>query len=201
MTMAPERPPDNPRRRKLLIAGTTTAGGVGIAASAVPFVASMLPSERAKAVGAPAEAEISGDPGTLTTLEWRGKPVWILSRTPDMLDRLRRAEDRLLDPKSERPQQPDYCRNPHRSIRPEYFIAIGICTHLGCVPTFLPQPGAAVADPDWPGGFFCPCHGSKFDLAGRVYRAVPAPSNIVIPPHRYLSDSRVLIGDDHPKGA
>jgi ubiquinol-cytochrome c reductase iron-sulfur subunit len=195
--MEPGRPPDNPRRRRLLVAATTTAGGVGIAASAVPFVASMLPSERAKAVGASVEAALAGiASGTLTTIEWRGKPVWILARTSEMLAQLRHAEDHLLDPDSERPQQPDYCRNPHRSIRPEYFIATGICTHLGCVPTFLPQPGPAAAGPDWPGGFFCPCHGSKFDLAGRVFRAVPAPSNLVVPPHQYLSESRVLIGDD-----
>lgn len=199
--MEPGRPPDNPRRRKLLIAGTTTVGGVGIAASGVPFVASMLPSEKAKSVGAPVEADIARiAPGTMTTIEWRGKPLWILARTPGMLEQLRVAEDRLLDPESKRPQQPEYCRNPHRSIKPEYFITVALCTHLGCVPTFLPQPGAGAAGPDWRGGFFCPCHGSKFDLAGRVFRAVPAPSNLVVPPHQYLSESRVLIGEDR-KGA
>ena len=168
-------------------------------ASAVPFVASMLPSERTKAVGAPVEADLTGiERGTLATVEWRGQPVWILARTPEMLERLRQEEKRLLDPQSRRPQQPECCRNAQRSIKPEYFIAIGICTHLGCVPTFLPQAGAAVAGPDWAGGFFCPCHGSKFDLAGRVFRGVPAPSNLVIPPHQYLADTRVLIGEDSP---
>lgn len=185
------------RRRRLLLSATTTVGGIATVAAAVPFVASMLPSERAKAAGAPVEADIGNiERGTLATVEWRGKPVWVLHRTDNMIATLGTQDDQLRDPRSEQPQQPDYAKNATRSIRPEYFVAIAICTHLGCVPIYAAQAGVAGLGADWPGGFYCPCHGSKFDLAGRVFKNVPAPLNLVIPPHKYLSDSRLLIGAD-----
>ena len=189
------------RKRKFLIAATSAVGGVAVAGVAVPLVMSMLPSARAKAAGAPVEVDISKvEPGMLLTVEWRGKPVWIVNRTPEMLGLLGKHEDKLTDPKSEQPQQPDYCTNPTRSIKPELLVAVGICTHLGCSPTFRKEVGAADLGGDWPGGFFCPCHGSRFDLAARVYKGAPAPTNLVIPPHQYLSDARLLIGVD-AKGA
>lgn len=184
------------RRRKLLVSATAAMGGVGLAGWSVPFIASMLPSERAKAIGAPVETDVRTiEAGQLETVQWRGKPVWILHRTEEMLAALGKHEDALLDPQSRQPQQPACCRNAMRSIKPEYFVAIGICTHLGCVPTYAPRAGDAALGPDWPGGFYCPCHGSKFDLAGRVYKNVPAPANLVIPPHQYITDTRVLIGE------
>jgi len=189
------------RKRKFLIAATTAVGGVAAAGVAVPLVMSMLPSARAKAAGAPVEVDISKvEPGMLLTVEWRGKPVWIVNRTKEMLDLLAKHDDQLSDPKSEQPQQPDYCKNATRSIKPEYLVAVGICTHLGCSPTYRKEVGAADLGGDWPGGFFCPCHGSRFDLAARVYKNVPAPINLVIPPHQYLSDAKLLIGVD-AKGA
>lgn len=189
-------------KRRFLIAATTAVGGVAVVATAVPFVMSMMPSQRAKAAGAPVEVDIGKiEPGMLLTAEWRGKPVWIVNRTKEMLDLLGKHDDKLRDPKSEEPQQPEYCKNPTRSIKPQYLIAVGICTHLGCSPSDKTKVGAASGlGDDWPGGFFCPCHGSKFDLAARVYKDVPAPANLVIPPHTYLSDTRVLIGEDG-KGA
>jgi len=189
------------RKRKFLIAATSAIGGVAVAGVAVPLVMSMMPSARAKAAGAPVEVDISQvEPGMLLTVEWRGKPVWIVNRTPEMLDLLAKHEDQLTDPKSEMPQQPDYATNATRSIKPEYLVAVGICTHLGCSPTFRKEVGAADLGSDWPGGFFCPCHGSRFDLAARVYKGAPAPTNLVIPPHQYLSDAKLLIGVD-AKGA
>ena len=189
------------RKRKFLIAATSAVGGVAVAGVAVPLVMSMLPSARAKAAGAPVEVDISKvEPGMLLTVEWRGKPVWIVNRTPEMLGLLGKHEDKLTDPKSEQPQQPDYCTNPTRSIKPELLVAVGICTHLGCSPTFRKEVGAADLGGDWPGGFFCPCHGSRFDLAARVFKGAPAPTNLVIPPHQYLSDAKLLIGVD-AKGA
>lgn len=188
-------------KRRFLVAATTAMGGVAAVAVAVPFVSSMLPSERAKAAGAPVEVDISKvEPGMLLTVEWRSKPVWVVNRTKEMLDMLPKHDDRLSDPNSEVPQQPEYCKNPTRSIKPEYLVAVGICTHLGCVPTYRKDVGAADIGADWPGGFFCPCHGSRFDLAARVFKGSPAPTNLVIPPHKYLSDSRLLVGDDS-KGA
>lgn len=185
------------RRRRFLLSATTTVGGITTVAAAVPFVASMLPSERAKAAQAPVEADIGKvERGTLATVEWSGKPVWVLHRTDNMIAALGTQDDQLRDARSEQPQQPDYVKNATRSIRPEYFVAIGICTHLGCVPSYAPQTGVAGLRADWSGGFYCPCHGSKFDLAGRVFRGVPAPLNLVIPPHKYLSDSRLLVGAD-----
>ena len=190
------------RKRKFLIAATTAFGGVAAAGVAVPLVMSMLPSARAKAAGAPVEVDISKvEPGMLLTVEWRGKPVWIVNRTKEMLDLLAKHDDQLSDPKSEQPQQPDYCRNATRSIKPEYLVAVGICTHLGCSPSEKLKLGSESGlGADWPGGFFCPCHGSRFDLAARVYKNVPAPINLEIPPHQYLSDAKLLIGVD-AKGA
>ncbi|HWR76473.1 MAG TPA: ubiquinol-cytochrome c reductase iron-sulfur subunit [Thiobacillus sp.] len=185
------------RKRKFLIAATSAVGGVAVAAVAVPLVMSMMPSARAKAAGAPVEVDIDKiEPGMLLTVEWRGKPVWIVNRTPEMLDLLAKHDDQLTDPRSEQPQQPIYCKNATRSIKPEYLVAVGICTHLGCSPTFRKEVGAADLGGDWPGGFFCPCHGSRFDLAARVFKSVPAPTNLVIPPHQYISNARLLIGVD-----
>jgi len=189
------------RKRKFLIAATSAVGGVAVAGVAVPLVMSLLPSARAKAAGAPVEVDISKvEPGMLLTVEWRGKPVWIVNRSPEMLDLMAKHDDQLTDPKSEQPQQPEYCTNATRSIKPEYLVAVGICTHLGCSPTFRKDVGAADLGGDWPGGFFCPCHGSRFDLAARVFKGAPAPTNLVIPPHQYLSDAKLLIGVD-AKGA
>lgn len=184
-------------KRRFLIAATTAMGGVATAAVATPFVVSMLPSERAKAAGAPVEVDISKlEPGAIITVEWRGKPVWIVNRTQEMLERLGTIEDALTDPKLDVAQQPDYAKNPTRSIKPNLMVLVGICTHLGCSPSSKLKAGEEGMGSDWPGGFFCPCHGSKFDLAGRVYKGSPAPTNLEVPPHKYLSDARLLIGDD-----
>ncbi len=193
----------DPRRRRFLLITTTGIGLVGTGFAAVPFVLSMTPSARARAAGAPVEVDISKlEPGQLLTVEWRGKPVWILRRTPQMLKSLAALKDKLADPDSVvAEQQPPYARNEYRSIKPEYLVLIGICTHLGCSPDKKLEAGpAAGLGPDWPGGFFCPCHGSMFDLAGRVWKNVPAPTNLAVPPHTYLSATRILIGVDH-KGA
>ncbi|WP_292995276.1 ubiquinol-cytochrome c reductase iron-sulfur subunit [Nitrosomonas sp.] len=182
-------------RRKFLVAVTSVAGGIAGVAIATPFVMSMMPSERAKAAGAPVEVDISKlEPGMLLMVEWRGKVVWVLNRTPEMLETLVKVEEELADPNSEKPQQPEYAQNRTRSIKPEILVTEGVCTHLGCSPVFRKEIAPADLGPDWLGGFFCPCHGSKFDLAGRVYKSVPAPTNMVVPPHVYLSDSRLLIG-------
>jgi ubiquinol-cytochrome c reductase iron-sulfur subunit len=182
-------------RRKFLVAVTSVAGGIAGVAIATPFVMSMMPSERAKAAGAPVEVDISKlEPGMLLMVEWRGKVVWVLNRTPEMLATLTKVEGELADPNSEKPQQPEYAKNRTRSIKPEILVTEGVCTHLGCSPVFRKEIAPADLGPDWLGGFFCPCHGSKFDLAGRVYKSVPAPTNMVVPPHVYLSDSRLLIG-------
>jgi len=189
-------------KRKFLIAATSAVGGVAAVGVAVPLVMSMLPSARAKAAGAPVEVDISKiEPGMMLTVEWRGKPVWVVNRTKEMLAQLGKHDDKLADAMSEMPQQPDYCKNATRSIKPEYLVAVGICTHLGCSPSEkLKLGGDSGMGGDWPGGFFCPCHGSTFDLAARVYKGVPAPTNLVIPPHQYLSDVRLLSGVD-AKGA
>ena len=188
-------------KRRFLLTATTVASGVAAATAAVPFVASMLPSERAKAAGAPVEADISQlAPGQKMTVEWRGKPVWIVRRTPEMLNAVKEDDPRVADPESKRSQQPDYAKNEFRSLKPEYLVVVGICTHLGCSPVdrFAAQPEAFEAD--WRGGFYCPCHGSLFDLAGRVYRNKPAPDNLVVPPYKFLADTKVVIGEDS-KGA
>jgi ubiquinol-cytochrome c reductase iron-sulfur subunit len=184
-------------RRRLLVA-TATAGGVAGVTAAVPFVSSMMPSERAKAAGAPVEVDVSKlAPGSMMTVEWRGKPVWIINRTPEMLASLAKVSGEMADPKSDKPMQPDYCKNETRSIKPEILVAVGICTHLGCSPTEKFKTGTESGiNANWPGGFICPCHGSTFDLAGRVYKSMPAPDNLEIPPHMYVGDAKLIIGED-----
>ena len=190
------KPVDKERRATIAVAAVV--GGAGVVAAAVPFVTSLMPSERAKAAGAPVEADISGmAPGEMRSFEWQGRPVWILNRTPQMLQSIRKADGEVADPKSLRTAfpTPAYARNEYRSIKPEYLVAVGICTHLGCNPIGPFAPGANSmlgAEP----GFVCPCHGSTFDLAGRVYKNKPAPDNLPVPPHKYLSANVVLIGDD-----
>ena len=186
-------PPDLARRR--LTQATAAVGGLAVAGASAPFFASLAPSERARAAGAPVEADVSRiAPAELATFEWRGKPVWMIRRTEDMLKRLETVRDQLTDPDSEVAQQPKYARNPARSRQPELFVAVGLCTHLGCVPVYHPQPGSL--QPGWPGGFYCPCHGSKFDLAGRVYRGSPAPTNLVVPPYSFRTANLVVVGED-----
>ncbi len=185
------------KKRRFLTAATSVVGAVGAGYVIYPFLASWSPSEKAKAAGAPAEADISKlEPGQMMRVKWRGKPVWVVYRTEQNLRDLPAIVDRLADPNSELPQQPPYCQNEYRSIKPQYLVAIGICTHLGCSPTYRPDVAPADLGPEWVGGFFCPCHGSRFDLAARVYKGVPAPSNMVIPPHQFLSDTQILVGDD-----
>lgn len=195
-----DQPKVDSGKRTWLIA-SSCAGVVGGVAAAVPFVASFAPSERARAAGAPVEVDVSAlKPGEMMTVEWRGKPVWIVRRTPQQLASLPKLDAQLADPKSERkPDEltPDYARNEHRSIKPEYFVTVGICSHLGCSPTEKFQTGAQPSLPDdWAGGFLCPCHGSTFDMAGRVFKNKPAPDNLEVPPHMYLADGRLLIGED-----
>jgi ubiquinol-cytochrome c reductase iron-sulfur subunit len=190
----------NKTRRNLVIATCAASGAAG-AAAAMPFAASWLPSERAKAGGAPVEADISKlEPGQIMTVEWRSKPVWIVRRTKEMLDALASADNKVSDPGSDVPMQPAYAKNEFRSIKPELLVLVGICTHLGCSPQSKPAEDKAEMGADWTGGFLCPCHGSKFDLAGRVYKGAPAPVNLEVPKYTYLSDTRILIGDD-TKGA
>jgi ubiquinol-cytochrome c reductase iron-sulfur subunit len=188
-------------RRRLIVA-TAAVGGAGAVAALVPFVSSLLPSERAKAAGAPVEADIGKlEAGQMMTVEWRGKPVWIINRTPEMLGTLPKLDGQVADPKSEVDMQPTYAQNETRSIKKEVMVVIGICTHLGCSPSSKFKAGAEEGMPaDWLGGFLCPCHGSTFDFAGRVFKAKPAPTNLEVPPHVYLSDTRILIGEDK-KGA
>jgi ubiquinol-cytochrome c reductase iron-sulfur subunit len=186
-------------KRRFLVAATGVAGGIAGAAAAVPFVVSMLPSERAKAAGAPVEADIGNlAPGEMTRVEWRGKPVWIVRRTQEMLESVKQNEGKVADPRSERKKEltPEYARNEFRSIKPEYLVVVGICTHLGCSPVDKFKAQAEAFESDWKGGFYCPCHGSLFDLAGRVYKNKPAPDNLEVPPHKFLSDSKIVIGED-----
>ena len=190
---------DTSKRTRLIASGC--AGAVGGVAVAVPFVSSFQPSEKAKAAGAPVEADIGAlQVGEKMTVEWRGKPVWILKRSPQQVAELPKLDPLLADPQSKRnPDEftPAYARNDHRSIKPEILVVVGICTHLGCSPTDRFQPGPQASLPDnWEGGFLCPCHGSTFDLAGRVFKNKPAPDNLPVPPHMYLSDNRLLIGED-----
>ena len=185
------------KKRRMLTATTAVVGAVGAGFAIWPFIASMNPSERAKSAGAPVEADISKlEPGGLLRVKWRGKPVWIVRRSEKNLADLEGLSGKLADPDSDVPQQPEYAKNPHRSRRPELLVAVGICTHLGCSPTYRPEVAPADLGPEWKGGFFCPCHGSKFDLAGRVYAGVPAPTNLEVPPYQFLSDSTILIGSD-----
>lgn len=185
------------KKRRFLTAATSVVGAVGTGFVVYPFLAAWAPSERAKAAGAPVEADISRlEPGQMMTAKWRGNPVWIVRRTEQNLKDLPGLQDRLADPASDQPQQPEYCKNEARSIKPEYLVTIGICTHLGCSPTYRPDMAPQDLGPDWKGGFFCPCHGSRFDLAGRVYSGEPAPTNLVVPKHQFLSDTTILIGED-----
>ena len=184
-------------RRKFLVGATAALSAIGAVGIATPFVASWKPSAKAKAAGAPVKVDISKIlPGEQIRAEWRGKPVFVLRRTPEMLESLKANTDRVADPKSEKPQQPSYATNEARSINPEIAVLVGICTHLGCSPQFRPELGAPDLGDDWLGGYFCPCHGSSFDLAGRVYKSVPAPTNLVVPPHSYESDNVLIIGVD-----
>ncbi|MEC4724656.1 ubiquinol-cytochrome c reductase iron-sulfur subunit [Shewanella sp. D64] len=183
-------------RRRFLTAATAVVGGVGAVAVAVPFIKSWNPSAKAKAAGAPVEVNISKvEPGQLIRVEWRGKPVWVVRRTEEILANLATLDDQLRDPASVEEQQPVYAQNAGRSINPEFFIAVGLCTHLGCSPTYLPDTFGEQVE-GVPSGFFCPCHGSKFDMAGRVFQGVPAPLNLVVPPHQYIDDRNVIIGVD-----
>lgn len=197
--MSNEKQVDSGRRG--LLAATCAVGGVAGLATAGAFVSTFQPSERAKAAGAPVEVDISGlAPGELRTVEWRGKPVWILKRSPEMVASLKKTDAAVADPKSERnPDEltPEYARNEYRSRKPDILVAVGICSHLGCSPTTKLQPGPQPSLPDdWQGGFLCPCHGSTFDLAGRVYKNVPAPDNLQVPPHMYVGDTKLVIGQD-----
>lgn len=183
-------------KRQFLTSALTVVGAVGTGYLAVPFLAQMQPSVKAMAAGAPVEVDISKmEDGQLIRVAWRGKPVWILKRTPDVLATLKTLENELRDPLSEESIQPDFSKNIYRSLKPEIFVAIGICTHLGCSPTFRPEIAPADLGDKWKGGFFCPCHGSWFDLAGRVYRGVPAPTNLEIPPYRYVTENQLIIGE------
>ncbi|TDF34732.1 ubiquinol-cytochrome c reductase iron-sulfur subunit [Alteromonadaceae bacterium M269] len=189
-------PVDNNRRRFLTVA-TSVVGGVGVIGAAVPFIASWNPSERAKAAGADVEVDISKvEPGQLLRVEWRSKPVWIVRRPAETLADLAKHEDQLKDPNSEKDQQPEFARNQYRSLKEEYLVLVGICTHLGCSPQHLKGGAFAEHVQGVPEGFFCPCHGSKFDMAGRVFQSVPAPSNMVVPPYQYVDDNTIIIGSE-----
>lgn len=190
----------NVPRRRFLVAATAALGAVGSVAAAVPFIASMSPSARARAAGAPVDVDISKiEPGQMLRVAWRGKPVWVVLRTPEMLADLPKNDPKLRDPKSLESIQPPYCKNESRAIKPEYLVVVGICTHLGCSPTYRPELAPPDLGPDWRGGWLCPCHGSRYDLAARVYKDVPAPLNMVIPPHHYEGKARIVIGVG-PKG-
>lgn len=188
----------NVGRRRVLTALTTAVGGAGAVGIAVPFVGSWNPSDRAKAAGAPVEVNISKlQPGQMVTVEWRGKPVYVLRRTPEALENINKFESKLPDPESKKSVQPDYATGPYRSIKDEVLVLLGLCTHLGCAPTYRPDVGAQDLGGDsWLGGFFCRCHGSRFDLAGRVHPGVPAPINLQVPPHKYVSADVIIIGLD-----
>jgi ubiquinol-cytochrome c reductase iron-sulfur subunit len=188
----------NESKRRFLVGATSVVGGIGAVAVATPFVMSLFPSERAKAAGAPVEVDISKlEPGALVMVEWRGKAIYVVHRTPQMLAQLKDMGPRLRDPDSDDSEQPQYAKNPARAIKPEYLVLVGVCTHLGCAPLDRFTPGDVTTGMnDWPGGFFCPCHGSKFDLAGRVFKDVPAPTNLTVPPYQFLGDTRIQIGAD-----
>ncbi len=193
------KPPAQDEERRKWVLMTGALASVAAAATAVPFVSSFAPSERARAMGSSVEVDIADlAPGETKMVEWRGKPVWILRRTPEMLAGLAALDDQLVDPGSEREQQPAYAQNAHRSIKDEFVVLVGICTHLGCSPSSVPKgSNNPSVGADWSGGFFCPCHGSTFDLAGRVFKNKPAPTNLEVPPHKYLTASRLLIGEDN----
>ena len=189
----------NTSKRRFLkfLAGIFT--GACVIAVSIPFIRALFPSARTRVAGAPVTVDIANlTPGTKLTVQWRGKPIWILRRTNNMLDGLVKVRDSLRDPVSKvEAQQPDYAQNLTRSIKPEYFVCIGLCTHLGCVPSFRPEIAPPDLGRDWQGGYFCPCHGSRFDLAGRVYKGVPAPTNLIVPPHTYVNQYKIVIGEDN----
>ena len=185
----------NQGRRRFLTGTTVVVGGIGAAFAATPFIKSWQPSERAKNAGAPVLQDISKiEPGQKISVLWRGSPVWIVNRTKAMLDTLPGLDGRLRDPKSQVDQQPKYAQNETRSIKPEWLVMIGICTHLGCSPEYIPEIKPEPFDPEWKGGFFCPCHKSRYDIAGRVFQGVPAPANMVVPPYKFVDDTHILIG-------
>jgi len=198
--MSEQEKVDNTRRN--LVVATSVVGGAACIGAALPFAASMLPSEKAKAAGAPVEVDLSRiAPGELAVIEWRGKPVWVIRRTKEMLDSLKTDKARLTDPESRQSEQPSYAKNEVRSEKPEWMVMEGVCTHLGCSPQLKGADAKAEMGADWPGGFYCPCHGSKFDLAGRVFRGAPAPTNLKVPPYT-LTDTKLVIGEDKDnKGA
>ena len=184
-------------KRRFLVAATSVAGGVATGAVAVPFVASMMPSERAKAAGAPVEVDVGSlEPGQMMVVEWRGKPVWIVRRSKEMLAAVKASDDKVADPASKRSEQPQYATNEFRARNPEYLVVVGICTHLGCSPVDRFQAQPEPFDSEWKGGFYCPCHGSLFDLAGRVYKNKPAPDNLPVPPYVFDGDTKIVIGED-----
>lgn len=188
------------KRRAFLIKASATVGAVGVIATAVPFVASMLPSEDVLEAGAPVKISIGElKPGQQLTIMWRSKPIWIIRRTPEEVQSLALDEGLLRDPNSDVDQQPPYARNRYRSIKPEILVLVGICTHLGCIPTYRPDPNSVQRG--WPGGFYCSCHGSKFDMAGRVFKGVPAPINLEVPSYSFIDDNTLLVGVDYPKKA
>ncbi|MCJ7451530.1 MAG: ubiquinol-cytochrome c reductase iron-sulfur subunit [Steroidobacteraceae bacterium] len=188
-------------RRHFLTVATVATGAVGAAFVAVPFLASWKPSARAKAMGAPVEVDISKlDPGAMLKVEWRGKAIYVVNRTPKMLGEIEGHDARLRDPDSNESEQPAFAKNPARALKPELLVLVGVCTHLGCAPLDKFTPGDVTVSADWPGGFFCPCHGSKFDLSGRVFKDVPAPTNLPVPPYRFVSDARILIGAETGNG-
>ena len=191
------------KTRRNLVVATSVVGGVAGLGAAVPFAASMIPSERARAAGAPVEVDISHlAPGEMAVVEWRGKPVWVMKRTKEMLDGIKQSDPRVSDPQSDVKQQPDYAKNEFRSLKPDLMVLVGVCTHLGCSPQFKSGEAKAEMGGDWTGGFYCPCHGSKFDFAGRVFKGSPAPINLEVPPYEYVSDGTLVIGEDkQTKGA
>jgi ubiquinol-cytochrome c reductase iron-sulfur subunit len=188
------------KTRRTLVVATSVAGGVATVAAAAPFAVSMWPSDRARAAGAPVEADVATlQPGELRVYEWRGKPVWVFRRTKEMMESLKAVVPYLTDPESKHSEQPKYAKNENRSEKPEIMVLIGVCTHLGCSPQLRPAEAKAEMGADWMGGFYCPCHGSKFDLAGRVFRGSPAPTNLVVPPYEFTSDVALVIGEDKEK--
>jgi len=185
------------KRRRFLTTAATVVGGAGVIATAVPFISAMSPSAKTRAIGAPVEVDISAlQPGQKLTVKWQGKPIWILRRDEKTINGLASLDGELRDPQSEEEQQPEYAKNEYRSIKPEFLVVIGLCTHLGCSPNYFPVGEQQDLGPDWKGGFWCPCHGSRFDMAGRVYKGVPAPTNLVVPPYKFISASVIRIGDD-----
>jgi ubiquinol-cytochrome c reductase iron-sulfur subunit len=185
------------KRRHFLTAAATVVGGAGALATAVPFVSALAPSAKTRAIGGPVEVDIAGlKPGERKTVKWRGKPVWILRRSEETVADLAGMADKLRDPESDVDQQPEYAKNSHRSVNPDYLVVVGLCTHLGCSPKYRSKDEGEEFGADWKGGFFCPCHGSTFDLAGRVFKGVPAPANLVVPKYQFISETTILIGED-----